>query len=251
MDLLVLADPTGAVDMTPEAIARRTNVPIEIVLSALSALSAPDPRSRSTESQGKRITPLDDHRDWGWQIVNFQAYHKIKDESARRENNRRYQQNHRKRKAHPSAPVSIRQRKSAPSAHIDVDVDVDVDQDKDKDLNNTHPPDKPAKARAKTKPVHDPDFTAFWMAYPKHAGGMKAAETAWNKAQDRPDIKIILQAIRDQSASDQWTKDNGQFIPHPTTWINQGRWTDELKRLRIGHDQDDLRAEESINRSIM
>ena len=27
---------------------------------------------------------------------------------------------------------------------------------------------------------------------------------------------------------DQWNRDNGQFIPHPATWLNQRRWEDEL-----------------------
>ena len=28
--------------------------------------------------------------------------------------------------------------------------------------------------------------------------------------------------------SAQWQRDNGQYIPHPATWLNQGRWDDEL-----------------------
>jgi hypothetical protein len=27
--------------------------------------------------------------------------------------------------------------------------------------------------------------------------------------------------------SAEWTKDGGQFIPHPATWLNQKRWEDE------------------------
>ncbi len=35
-------------------------------------------------------------------------------------------------------------------------------------------------------------------------------------------------AIEVQKQSEQWTKDNGRFIPNPATWLNQGRWEDEL-----------------------
>ena len=35
-------------------------------------------------------------------------------------------------------------------------------------------------------------------------------------------------AIAKQKLSDQWTKEGGQFIPHPATWLNGKRWEDEL-----------------------
>jgi len=41
MDLLVLADQTGIVDMTTEAIARRTNVPIELIDNAMVGFTLP------------------------------------------------------------------------------------------------------------------------------------------------------------------------------------------------------------------
>ena len=62
-DLLVLADADGRVDKTPEAIARRTNVPIDIVRDGIEKLSQPDPRSRSPKFEGRRLVPIDDHRD--------------------------------------------------------------------------------------------------------------------------------------------------------------------------------------------
>ncbi len=84
MDLLVLADPTGAVDMTHEAISRRTNVPEDEVRKYIGQLCQPDAKSRSKMEDGKRLVPLDKNRDWGWQIVNYQHYRRLKDEEARR-----------------------------------------------------------------------------------------------------------------------------------------------------------------------
>jgi len=84
MDLLVLADPDGVVDMTQEAIARRTNVPIEQVIRYIAELQQPDPASRSKAEQGRRLIPVDEGRGWGWQIVNYHHYRKIRDEEARR-----------------------------------------------------------------------------------------------------------------------------------------------------------------------
>lgn len=136
MDLLVLADRDGVVDMTPEAIARRINVPMEALTSALSALSAPDKRSRSPDEDGRRIVLLDGHRNWGWRIVNFPVYHAMRDESARRERNRRcqatYRKNHPKSKRRVSATGAYVSADKRVSAHIDLDIDTDTHTDEDK-----------------------------------------------------------------------------------------------------------------------
>lgn len=79
MDLLVLADREGVVDMTHEAISRRLNVPIEFVCENIDKLAEPDPMSRNSSDDGRRITLLDDHRNWGWQIVNYGFYRDMKD----------------------------------------------------------------------------------------------------------------------------------------------------------------------------
>ena len=160
MDLLVLADRDGVLDMTPQAIARRTNIPMKVLMSALSALEQPDDQSRSPEGDGRRITRLDPHRDWGWQIVNFKAYHDLKDEDARRENNRRYQAEHRARlKATSkdlSAPVSTRKR---PSAHTDVDVDKEKKE-------AAAPAAEPAKAKGKRKsPAEKRTECPYYVGY--------------------------------------------------------------------------------------
>lgn len=77
-----------------------------------------------------------------------------------------------------------------------------------------------------TKPPDE--FDVFWKAYPKKIG-KKAALQAWKKAVGRPALAELLQSIEKQKKSEQWSKDNGQFIPHPVTWLNQGRWDDEVK----------------------
>lgn len=97
MDLLVLADSTGAVDMTPEAISRRTNVPVEEVVKYVKDLCQPDAKSRSKLEEGKRLVPLDCNRDWGWKIVNYVHYRKIRDEASRREYFRDKQREYRKK----------------------------------------------------------------------------------------------------------------------------------------------------------
>lgn len=83
-DLLKLADKTGCVDMTVEAVARRANVPLAEVQEAIAAMLLPDEKSRSKEHDGRRLIPLDSRRDWGWIIVNYLHYRAIQDEETRR-----------------------------------------------------------------------------------------------------------------------------------------------------------------------
>lgn len=72
--LIVLADSEGIIDSTPPAISRRTGIPLEIIDHGIAKLEEPDPYSRSAECEGRRITRLDDHRPWGWLIVNYNFY---------------------------------------------------------------------------------------------------------------------------------------------------------------------------------
>lgn len=83
-DLLKLADQDGVVDMTVEAVARRTNVPLEEVRHGIEELMKPDPISRSKEYGGRRLILIDPERNWGWEIVNYKKYRDIQNEESRR-----------------------------------------------------------------------------------------------------------------------------------------------------------------------
>lgn len=76
-------------------------------------------------------------------------------------------------------------------------------------------------------------FDRFWAAYPRHVnkqGSMRAFEKL------KPTEELLekmIEAIGKQIESEQWTKDNGQYIPHPQTWLNGKRWEDELPRAKM------------------
>ena len=73
-------------------------------------------------------------------------------------------------------------------------------------------------------------FDKFWEAYPNKKDKQKAMK-AWAKHQ--PDIVNVLKALVVQKGSEQWKKDNGQYIPLPTTWLNGARWEDEVASKKI------------------
>ncbi len=96
-DLLKLCDVNGVVDMTLEAISRRTNAPIEIVRKGIERLEMPDSASRNPEFEGRRIVRIDEHRTWGWFIVNYDHYRNLVSEEQKREKTRIRVANHRSR----------------------------------------------------------------------------------------------------------------------------------------------------------
>lgn len=112
--LIILADKSGVVDMTPEAISRRTTIPLEIITNGIQTLLEPDAASRSPDEEGRRITRISESRDWGWRIVNYEHYRKIRSEEERREYHRQYM---RKRRAvKPDVKVSTVREQSQPIA---------------------------------------------------------------------------------------------------------------------------------------
>jgi hypothetical protein len=75
--MIVLCDDCGVIDKTPQAISGRTGIPIDIIEEGIAYLEKDDPYSRTSTENGKRIVRLDDHRPWGWKIVNHAIYRKM------------------------------------------------------------------------------------------------------------------------------------------------------------------------------
>ena len=116
----------------------------------------------------------------------------------------------------------------AKKADNDNENDNENDNDHYHDINN--PPIPPQGGKRSGKPVdaQESRFVIFWDHYPKKVG-KQAARRAWDKI--KPDSALfdrIVQAVIAAKKSKEWTKEGGSYIPHPTTWLNQGRWDDEL-----------------------
>lgn len=78
----------------------------------------------------------------------------------------------------------------------------------------------------------DARFEAFWAAYPRKVARQDAIN-AWRKlAPDQPLAERMIRAVDTQSRSSQWTRDDGQFIPYPDTWISRRRWEDVTEMPR-------------------
>lgn len=76
-------------------------------------------------------------------------------------------------------------------------------------------------------------FDAFWKLYPRKVNKKKSKEKFIKICTDEEKYNEIMKGLKVQITSEQWKKDNGQFVPHPTTWLNGERWLDEVENNQI------------------
>jgi hypothetical protein len=99
-----------------------------------------------------------------------------------------------------------------------------LDTDTDTDKSNT----TPAKA--------DSLFTKFWETYPntdrKQAKG-KCLD-AWKKAKAESCAAVVIGHVERLKTSNDWLKNNGEFIPAPLVYLNQRRWDGAVEKQSEG-----------------
>jgi hypothetical protein len=107
-----------------------------------------------------------------------------------------------------------------------LDMDMVMDKDTDKEITT-----KKGKETI-TKDTYSVAFENFWKAYPRKIGKQLAYRVWKNKKLDSL-LKEIVSAVEAQKKTAGWKKEGGQFIPHPTTWLNRGSWEDEVEETKF------------------
>ena len=89
---------------------------------------------------------------------------------------------------------------------------------------------KPERKHPPTPLKGDSVFAEFWQAYPKKIGKGNALKR-WKKIGNGKGPQIV-EAIKTQvAAGGHWRGTDGKdYIPNPATWLNQGRWDDEIQQ---------------------
>lgn len=104
--------------------------------------------------------------------------------------------------------------------------------------NNITPlPPKGAGARGASDPEKDEAFMTFWKLYPKKKN-RPLAYRSWRRQKAGQVLDQVLAALERDKQSRQWTKDSGEFIPYPSTWLNARPWEDEPDELTAPADQE-------------
>lgn len=96
-------------------------------------------------------------------------------------------------------------------------------------------------------------FDQFWSSYPKKVG-KGAAEKSWKRIKPTKELQEkIMSALQKVKKTEQWERENGRYIPNPSTWLNQKRWEDEYGAVQSGmessFDADDF-FEAAVKRSM-
>ena len=132
-NMLVNSDKDGYVDRTVRVISEETGLSINAVNESIIELESPDSESRSQDLEGRRLERIDEHRNWGWRIVNYLKYASIKNEEERREQNRlaqsRFRAKNQRLVSNSKRVVSNSKQASAESAHVAIAVDIDRTKD--------------------------------------------------------------------------------------------------------------------------
>lgn len=81
----------------------------------------------------------------------------------------------------------------------------------------------------KTEIVEDYEtkFNKFYEEYPRKV--KKQDVLKWFK-KNKPSNELfssMMNSLEQFRGSESWQKDGGQYIPYPSTWLNQKRWEDE------------------------
>ncbi|MBB3004401.1 phage replication O-like protein O [Paraburkholderia tropica] len=89
-------------------------------------------------------------------------------------------------------------------------------------------------------------FDSFWEAHPKKKS-KKAAEKAWAKC--KPDEQLfadIMSGLERAKTSVEWL--DKQYIPYPSSWLEDGGWMDEY--TLAAHTNEQVAVIESFNTSL-
>jgi len=72
-------------------------------------------------------------------------------------------------------------------------------------------------------------FLIFWERYPLKVKKPKALAAFLKLKPDQALLDRMLEAIDRQKQGRAWRKDDGQFIPHPASWLNNRQWEDSIR----------------------
>lgn len=69
-------------------------------------------------------------------------------------------------------------------------------------------------------------FEQFWAAWPRSTrkGAKSSCKAKWDKLKLDIQADQIVKHVEWMKTTDQWLKNNGEFIPAPLVYLNQQRW---------------------------
>ena len=118
------------------------------------------------------------------------------------------------------AEMSDRSDKSAISTITDINTDRNADRKPDKSVM-----------------CDCPGFDDFWNVYPRHVAKQNALKS-WKALKPNDELLQAILADVNRRLGGEWRGKDMQYIPHPSTYLNQRRWEDETEVTRVAEHRE-------------
>lgn len=210
---------TEEVPYTDEMLATQFNRPLKTVQLAM-----------TTFQQFKMIEIIDDIL----RISNWENYQNVAGMEKVREQTRKRVQKHREKQKLLECNVTVTQSNAT---------DKEKEEEKDIDLNNIYGQDDLGQVESK-KENWESQFEEFYKNYPKKV--KKQDVKKWFK-KNKPSSELfssMMSSLEQFRGCADWLKDKGQYIPYPSTWLNQKRWEDEAIEAKVQENTNNQELKE-------
>lgn len=104
------------------------------------------------------------------------------------------------------------------------EIEKELDIEIEKDIKNINGQDEPDQSQ---KPNWEEQFDKFYKEYPKKVKKQNVKKWFQKNKPSGELFSSMLDSLEQFRGSKEWKENNGQFIPYPSTWLNQRRWEDE------------------------
>ena len=225
--MLSMADQNGYIGASVPGLAGRARVALDACVKALESFMGPDKWSRTKDHDGRRIAEA----DGGWVLLNHAKYRAAQNADDRRERSR-------------VAMAALRADRKQLTTVSDVNpalskltqAEAEAEAETKAKASSTEPKEdhggKPFSSTASTNGLakYPPGFEEFYAQFPRKVGKDAAARAYGRRKFADKKRQQVLDAVARQREWPTWKKNGGEFIPHPATWLNEGRWDDEAPR---------------------
>ncbi|WDS36216.1 hypothetical protein [Pseudoxanthomonas sp.] len=212
--MLAMADASGDVYGAIPGLARRANVTLEEVETALQSFMSPDPYSRTKDDDGRRIVEI----AGGWRLINHAKYGSVRNEEERQAYKREWDRQNR-----PSGHKRTAQSDNSPTQSDSSP----TKPDSPTPLTPT-PSLQEEQKQERVQPAAAPSrFAEFWAVYP-NPKAKKVAKAIWDKRKlDSRCDELIAHVRLMVESDDDWRRG---YVPMGSTYLNQDRWEDVPKQ---------------------
>lgn len=212
--MLAMSDRNGEVHASIPGLAKRAGVTLQECESALVCLRSPDKYSRTQEHEGRRISDI----DGGFRLLNHGKYRALLSAEERREYNRKKQAEYRCLKRENVNDMSMTVNDNKQNAHS---TEAEAEADTEASKNTPLPP------KGGVESGYSDAVMAIWNAYPakgRERSTRKKVDAAWRKI--KAPLADVLIAIEIWAKSDQWRKEDGQYVPALHRWLGDRGYED-------------------------